>query len=440
MVELAGTESTPRALTVHPPSLVTVRPRAAGVPRDLGSPELPGSKSHAQRALLLAGLGAGTTRLRGVPDGDDVRVTTEAIVALGASVTSDGSDLCIDAAPALRAADIDCAHNATALRTLLVVVALLRGRARLHGSARLRQRPLADARGLLARLGAEVGEEWPLRVDGAPVPASGWLHLEVGAAATSQVASGAVLGLACRAARSLAGGEVVVRPGGVPLGYLRLTCRVAADLGFAVAWSGDPADAVRVAAPRTGRRSPYVVPVDASAATFVAALAALHDLPCGLRARDDDHPDWQGLADLDRLRATPAGSELRFADVGRRPDTFPALAAAAAAREGTTVLAGASALRHKESDRIAAMAAGLRALGVTCAETDDGLVVEGRDLHRHSAASPVHLPQVDDHRVVMALALLGTVLPAGVMLGPRSAPAKSWPGFFAWLGRCATVV
>jgi 5-enolpyruvylshikimate-3-phosphate synthase len=85
------------------------------------------------------------------------------------------------------------------------------------------------------------------------------------------------------------------------------------------------------------------------------------------------------------------------------------------------------------------MAAGLRALDVGCAVLPGGLAIDGRDLRGLGAPGPVELPAPADHRVVMALSLLGTLVPAGVRVGNREAVAKSWPGFFAWLGRVAEV-
>jgi 3-phosphoshikimate 1-carboxyvinyltransferase len=95
------------------------------------------------------------------------------------------------------------------------------------------------------------------------------------------------------------------------------------------------------------------------------------------------------------------------------------------------------ALRDKESDRLQAIAAGLCAAGAGCRVEDDGLVVVG-PLPR-TPVVPRELPAVADHRIVMALSLLGTVLPGGVRVGNEQAVGKSWPAFFDWLGRAARV-
>ena len=123
-------------------------------------------------------------------------------------------------------------------------------------------------------------------------------------------------------------------------------------------------------------------------------------------------------------------------DLASRPDTFPCLAMLAALRRGRTEFDDLPALRHKESDRIHAMAEALTALGVTCEERTHGLAVEGP---LPEPRGPVALKTPPDHRVVMALALLGTKLPFGVVVEHGDAVEKSWPDFFAWLGRVAEV-
>ena len=152
--------------------------------------------------------------------------------------------------------------------------------------------------------------------------------------------------------------------------------------------------------------------------------------------RQDSHPDWLFGDDLDRLLRAPPNTEMVFRELRRRPDTFPCLAAVAALRCGRTVFTGIPSLRHKESDRIRAMAEGLAALGVRCEERPDGLAVEG-PMPTHE--TPVHLPTPDDHRVVMALALLGSRVPGGVEIDNPAAVRKSWPDYFDWLGRVSEV-
>jgi 5-enolpyruvylshikimate-3-phosphate synthase len=178
------------------------------------------------------------------------------------------------------------------------------------------------------------------------------------------------------------------------------------------------------------------IPPDASARAFPLALAAMHGRDAAsLLPHDsgDPHPDWAIDQDLEALRDS---GDVTLHGLSARPDCVPALSAVAAARQGSVRIADVPALRHKESDRLAAMAAGLTAAGAEASVDRDDLLVCG-PLALATAAR--RLPAPADHRVVMALSLLGTVARHGVVLPHAEAVQKSWPGFFDWLARCALV-
>ena len=140
--------------------------------------------------------------------------------------------------------------------------------------------------------------------------------------------------------------------------------------------------------------------------------------------------------DIARLRSAPEGEDLVFWEIGQRPDSFPCLVALAALRSGRTSFVEVPALRHKESDRIHAMAEVLRALEVPFEELPDGLTVSG-PMPRHRELRRVPVP--DDHRIVMSAAILGSTLRGGIELDHAEATGKSWPGFFDWLATVAEV-
>ena len=127
---------------------------------------------------------------------------------------------------------------------------------------------------------------------------------------------------------------------------------------------------------------------------------------------------------LDPAEVCPAG----VLHLGATPDLFPALAALAAVAPGETVLAGAPALRHKESDRIRAMGNALSALGVSCSELPDGLVVRGGTVGNGSVDS------LHDHRIYMALRIL-TRTGAAIEVRGAGCEAVSYPDFEAHLAR-----
>jgi 5-enolpyruvylshikimate-3-phosphate synthase len=415
---------------------IRIAPRVGGLPLDGSVPTIPTSKSHAQRAMCLAAFLPGRTRIDFLPDSRDVQTLAVALARLNAPES-------VDAVPVL-----DLADNGTALRVLSVLVPMLGMAGDLEAGARLRARPWVAAQGFLTRYGAACTTEWPRRVDGRGAEGKGidWPEeLEVDAGTTSQVATGVLLGAAIRVARGDAGHHLVRILAPAAPDYLLVTKAVLTWFGSEVtAWS-DGEDLVCDIAGYSPPPGDHVVeiPPDPSSHTFVAAFYAIHDADAavvgtvvGTGHDDDPHPDWLFADDLRRLLSAPANEELVFREIGRRPDTFPCLVAVAALRCGKTTFAGAPALRHKESDRIRAMADALTCLGVPCEERPDGLTVEG-PMPVHDA--PVFVPTPDDHRIVMAVALLGTRISGGVELANASAVAKSWPDYFDWIGDVADV-
>jgi 3-phosphoshikimate 1-carboxyvinyltransferase len=427
------------------PGLVRIRP-GSGIPVDLGAPALPGSKSHTQRALLLAMAhdAVAPRRLRGASAAHDVRVLAAALRALGAAIDEDADGLLVRRGlPVAPRGAVDLAENGTALRMLPMVVALLGGAITVDAAPGLRRRPIdALATALTAAgLPSPAPGAWPWHLDARTAE---WPDaLAIDASTTTQVASGALIGMALRRAAGLGPTPralAIARP--TAPGYIDLTARLARDFGFAVRLEPGPEPADLHAAVE-GRSQPvpadHAIPPDPSAAVFVMALAALHghDAPFD-RVGDDPHPELRGAReDLARLRdvALDAALELPVTD---HPDAFPALCiVAAATRRGETRLTGAAALRHKESDRIAAMHAGLSAAGVACDELPDGLVIRGP---WRPPRQELTLPAPADHRIVMALALLGTLPEVrAITLPHRDAVDKSWPDFFDWVGRVADV-
>ncbi len=414
---------------------ILIEPRVHGVPTDLGGPRLPGCKSHAQRTLLLAAFTPGERVLRGLPDNDDVAILERVLREWGRDVRARGDQRIVRGAPIVNGETLSAAvgENGTAARTLLMLVPLLGGRLQLDGAPGLRRRPFGAAVAALRALGVTCDrEQLPLVADGSNLPHDlphGW-HID--ASVSTQPATGALLALALRG-----GGELTVsapRAGG----YLQITTAVLRAFG----WRVDVEESAREQRFRVGGQpapaGDFEVPADASARAFVVTLAAMHglQLPRALDAAQfAAHPDLQIDAALHRLRHDVT-APVTLAGLGSHPDCVPALAAAAALRAGSTRLTDLANLRHKESDRLAAMAAGLEAAGAEAHVEGDDLLVRG-PLRQSDRA--LELPTVPDHRVVMALALLGTAAARGVVVGHGAAVAKSWPGFFDWLARCAAV-
>lgn len=369
------------------------------------------------------------TRVDLLPDSRDVKTLAAALAVLCGPAATD--------LPADDLAAVDLLDNGTALRILSVLVPILGLACEIEAGPRLRARPMEAAFEFLERYGASCTQSWPRRVDGRGVA---WPEeLVVCARTTTQVGTGVLLGAAIRVARGDAERHLVRITAPAAPDYLFVTTEVLKWFGIEVATWWDEADLVVDLSGYEAPAPDHVVeiPPDPSSYTFVAAFFAIHDadtLPSV--QRDDPHPDWLFEDDLRRLLDAPPNEELVFDEIGRRPDTFPCLAAVAALRCGRTTFVGAPALRHKESDRIRAMAGALQALGVTCEEHPDGLTVEG-PMPVHEA--PVFVETPDDHRIVMAVSLLGTRIPGGVDIANAEAVAKSWPDYFDWLASVSEV-
>ena len=397
---------------------IRIAPRNEGIPDDAGDPQIPTSKSHGQRALCLARFLPGATPIENLPAARDVSVLERALAAEEDAV-------------------IDLIDNGTALRILSVLLPILGRSCRLDSGERLRRRPLTSSESFLAAYGCQCGDEWPRVFSGVGVE---WPdELSVDASLTSQSATGVLLGAALRFALFAEQRSIRMRKPAAP-DYVQVTFEVLEWFGFDVPrwWDGDDLVAeVRGWQPLPPGQS-VTIPVDPSSCVFVAALLAMH----GKREHrprpvaDDPHPDWLFVDDLDLMLETPADERLELTEIGRRPDTFPCLAALAALRCGVTVFPDVPSLRHKESDRITAMGDALNVLGVKCTELANGLVVEG-PMPVHEC--PVAVPTPDDHRVVMAVALLGTRIPGGIEIQNPEAAEKSWPSYFDWLAKVAEV-
>ena len=411
--------------------------------------QVPGSKYEANRFLIAAALTEGTTRLTGVPEGDDIRAAIAAVDALGGSAAGHGDGLEVSGIAAGARPDpsfdpgnpthVSVGESGTLLRFLTAAAATVPGSITITGTGRIRERPVAGLVAALGALGADIettGGFAPLtvrsgRLDGGTV--------SVPAAESSQFASGLLL------AAPRAAGAVSVELEGDPVSasYLDLTVSVMARCGVKVERSGPVR--FRVAAGARYRPGDHRISGDWTSAGYFFAAAAVAPGRVTVDNLDPESPQGErGFAELlgrmgcevvekaseDGVRVTVTGaSRLRGVSVDMRsmPDAAPTLAAIAPFAEGATRIHGISHLRHKESDRIAALADGLGRLGARATATDDGLAIEAptREGSLRAAALDAH----GDHRIAMALALTGLRLPGVRVRSPRVV-AKSFPGFW----------
>jgi 3-phosphoshikimate 1-carboxyvinyltransferase len=395
----------------------------------LGRISVPASKSLTQRALLAAALAGEGSVVRGPLDAEDPRLLAAALGRLGFRLEWRDDAIAAHGRDAVAAAELDLGNNGTGARLLLAQLAALPGEWRLDGSPRLRERPISGLLAALRSLGAGIGgDALPLVVTGRPLR-GGAVALD--ASASSQFVS-ALLLLAPRLPGGLAV-ELTAAPPSRP--YIGLTLEVLRAFGGAVEMRDDGR---RFRAVGPLRPAVFTVEGDWSAAAFPCAAAAvaggevtvagvrldsaqgdaviarlLADAGCGVREAPD------GIA-----ISGPATRPLH-ADLADTPDLFPALAVVVALAGGR--LTGLAGLAAKESDRLAVMVDRLRALGLTvAAEGESYSSPGGRATGRAPAGA---LDPADDHRVAMALAVAGTVVP-GVRVATPECVGKSWPDFW----------
>jgi 3-phosphoshikimate 1-carboxyvinyltransferase len=397
-----------------------------------GTLTAPGSKSVTHRAFLLAAQSTSPCRVERPLLSADTRATFSCLREMGAQAAVEGGQVrFLPAGLRVPHGALDCQNAGTALRLLAATVARLRGPALLTGDASLRSRPNDALLAALASLGAHVESEGgraPLRVQG-PLR-SGVVRLPAGS--SSQFASALLLSLPFVAGDS----QLVLEAPIASRPYLDVTLAVAAQAGLRLE-ADLAAGRVRVPGGQQVHATQMAVPGDWSSAAFPLAAAALTGGTVTVRGLDPrDAQGDRAIVDLlrgfgatvrtDGRGVACAGGDLRSpgtVDVAATPDLFPVLAVVAAGSRGTTTFVGGAALRHKETDRIAAVAQGLARMGIAVRERPDGLVVEGGRLAGASVASH------GDHRIHMAFAVAGLAARGTTTVDAPESAAVSYPGF-----------
>ena len=416
-----------------------------------GTIDVPGDKSISHRAVLLGAVAEGQTTVRGFLRGEDCLATLAAMRALGVRVDDRGDTLVIHGVgnAGLEPANgpLDLGNSGTALRLLAGILAAQPFASELTGDASLRRRPMERIAEPLRAMGADIATSHgcpPLHIAGVQSLHGIDYALPV---ASAQIKSAVLL------AGLWAQGQTTVRSPGPSRDH---TERMLEAMGVPVEQSPD--GVVSLTGPARLKGLDIDVPADFSSAAFfiVAGLLAATD---GLLIRGVGvNPTRTGLIDVlrgmgGRVELSDPGqrgsepvadiwverSELHGVDVGDDAvalsiDELPVLFVAAACASGRTTVTGASELRHKESDRIAVMADGLRAVGIAVEEREDGLIIDG---------GPMHGGVVDshgDHRIAMAFAVASLRADAPIEIRNTAEVATSFPGFVATAARAGLVL
>jgi 3-phosphoshikimate 1-carboxyvinyltransferase len=413
---------------------------------------VPGSKSITNRALVLAALSGSGCELHGVLRSEDTEVMVEALRRLGFFLETDWSSETVRVNPnrsgriiPAQDADLFVSNSGTTVRFLTAMVSLGEGRYRLDGVKRMRERPIEDLLQALRQLGVVARCEQAAGCPPVVIESGGWRGCRV--RVRGDVSSQFLSALLMAAPFAATDKEIEIEGRQVSWSYVSMTLLMMMRWGLREK-AGLP-NLVRTGLPSqftfSGRQrvsiTSYVIEPDASAASYFLAAPAIAGGQVTITGLgyDSIQGDIAFGALLDKMgcRVTIAansitvhGGPLRGIDVDMNDisDTVMTLGAVALFAEGPTTIRNVAHIRHKETDRLAALAAELRRVGAEVEEFADGLRITPRPLHG------AEIETYNDHRMAMSMALVGLKVP-GVVIKDPGCVAKTYPNFFSDLER-----
>ena len=433
------------------PSAVTPRPltsRPSG-PLSGDKVRVPGDKSISHRALMLGGIAMGESEIHGLLEGEDVLRTAAAMQLLGAEVAHGPDGIWRvrgrGVGGLVEPEDVlDLGNSGTSARLLLGLLASHPLTACLTGDASLRRRPMARVIAPLSEIGARFmtreGGRLPLAILGTPEPLPIRYRLPV---ASAQVKSAVLL-----AALNTPGDTTVIEPEPTRDHTELMLRHFGARLAVARDSEGARITTLQGQPELAGCR--IRVPADPSSAAFLAVAAllrpgsrlvlegvglnphriglyeSLREMGADIAIDNAREEAGEPVGDLVVRASALTGAEIPAARAPSMIDEYPILAVAAAFAKGRTVMHGLAELRVKESDRLAAIAAGLAKCGVTVEAGADRLTVEGTGRPPKGGAT---ITTELDHRIAMAFLVLGIGAEAPVTIDDAGPIETSFPGF-----------
>lgn len=402
-----------------------------------GKIKVPPSKSMAHRLTICAALAGGTSRISPIEPTKDMQATIAAAKSLGASVSGDGAIISVRGINEIPPrAEIDCGESGSTLRFFVPVAAALGVSASFRGHGRLPQRPMAELSGALAGHGVTVGKK-----SGEILSVSGKLEpglFEIGGDVSSQYVTGLLLALPLLSADS----EIALTSPLQSRGYVDMTVRALKEFGVTVK---ETANGWHVPGNQAYDPRNCMVEGDYSNAAFWLCSAVLDG---EIEAFGLDLRSAQGdMRILELVKQFGADLSIKTSsvivrksnckaislDISQIPDLMPILAVTAAFANGTTEIYNAARLRLKESDRLATVAAGLKALGAGVIEYPEKLVIIGQERLRGGGA----VDSAGDHRIAMSMSIAAAYCQKPSVILGADCVDKSYPGFyedFAMLG------
>ncbi|MFY8038518.1 MAG: 3-phosphoshikimate 1-carboxyvinyltransferase [Bosea sp. (in: a-proteobacteria)] len=385
---------------------------------------LPGSKSITNRALLLAALAKGTSRLTGALKSDDTARMAEALTAMGVGVAEpDATSFVVTASGRLvvPAAPLFLGNAGTATRFLTAAVVLVDGPVVVDGDANMRKRPIRPLVTALAELGVRAEAATgcpPVTVHGRGIISGSRVSIDAGL--SSQYVSALLMLAACGQGPievALTGDHIGAR------GYIDLT--VAAMQAFGARVGQPSAGLWRVAATGYHAHDMAIEP-DASAATYLWAAERISGgaIDLGTPASAFTQPDAKAHAMISawpQMAPVIEGSQMQ--------DAIPTLAVIAAFNATPVRFTGIANLRVKECDRIRALSGGLNRIKPGLAHEDGDDLVISPDRSLIGQVHPAEIETFDDHRIAMSFALAG-LLVGGITILDPACVAKTYPAYW----------
>lgn len=401
---------------------------------------LPGSKSIALRQLAIAALTDGETRIQGIPPCDDTEAMLDCIARLGTQVHRTATHIVVRG-PMDYAGDVslDARMSGASTRLLLGLAALRTGRTTIDGHSSLRARTNAPLLDVLAQHGCKVTSAdgcLPVSIQG-PLQAPTQLHID--GSLSSQYVTALLVAAPLYAPHNskqgakqtvVVDGDLVSRP------YVDITLNEMAKRGIKAQWLDEQTLEVT-----RGTYQPGGVEVegDATAATYFAALATLHQGSLELTnlGANSKQGDYEFLTIMEQLGATVTraaqstliqGPEkllpLPTTDMTEMPDAALTLITLTPLLPGGGSITGLSSLHHKECDRLECPAAEFKGLGIHAETTEDSIrIAAAEDMQAHT------LTTYHDHRMAMAFSVLGSV--SGTLTVDNKAVVdKTYPAYW----------
>lgn len=417
---------------------------------------VPGDKSITHRALLFAALARGESRIANVQAGEDAHSTAGALRALGRAIPAlpdDGAEIVVEGAGlhGLTPPDgpIDCGNSGTGVRLLMGVLAGQAFRAVLTGDASLRSRPMRRVTHPLARMGVrfeELGEpdRLPIAVHGAELDAIDFASPHASAQVKSAVLlAGLTGGAAVRVREPVLSRDHTERM----LAAMGVTVRTRHESDGAAVIDLQPVDSLEPLDLRVpgdfsaaafflafGLLSDHAVRIDGVGLnpTRIGWLEVLHRMGGRLAVDNVRTESGEPVGDIIAEPSRLAGTTVTGAELPSLIDEVPMLAVLATLADGETRIEGGSELRVKETDRLAALAANLSAIGANADETPDGLIVRGT-----AKSLGGSVDSFGDHRIAMAFGVLAALPRHRIAISDPAIAAVSFPGFWDELKACA---